>query len=112
MDIKSTVRGNATIIEISGKLDSLTAPQAQQTIMPLLEAGPVVLDAGKLQYVSSAGLRMLLLVAKKLSSKNRKAVLSGVSADIQDVMKMTGFDHMFEFHPTLDAALAAAGKPA
>lgn len=112
MDIKRTARGNVTIIEITGKLDSNTSPAAQQTVMPLLDAGPVVVDAGRLEYVSSAGMRMLLLAAKRLAVKNRKAILSGVSAEIQDIMKMTGFDHMFEFHPTLDSAVAAAGKPA
>lgn len=112
MEIKSYAKGNVTIIAISGKLDSNTSPAAQQEIVPRLDAGPVVIDASALDYVSSAGLRMLLLAAKQLARKNRKAVLAGVSAEIQDVMKMTGFDHMFEFHDTLDAAAASAGKAA
>ena len=112
MEIKSYVDGGITVIVITGKLDSNTSPAAQQEIIPKIDAGAVVIDAGKLEYVSSAGLRMLLLTAKKLATKNRKAILAAVSSEIQDVMKMTGFDHMFEFHPTLDAAVAAAGKAA
>ena len=110
MEIKSSEKGGVTIIAISGKLDSNTAPAAQQEIMPRLDLGPVVLDASRLDYVSSAGLRMLLLAAKKLAMKNRKTILAGVSLEIQDIMKMTGFDHMFEFHSTLDSAATAAGK--
>ena len=110
MEIKIHAKGNVTVIEISGKLDSNTAPVAQQEIMPKLDTGAVVIDASKLNYVSSAGLRMLLLAAKKLATKNRKAILAGMTPDNQDVMKMTGFDHMFEFYETIDEAVAAAEK--
>ena len=112
MEIRSYEKNSVTVIEITGKLDSNTSPVAQQEIMPKLESGSVVLDASRMEYVSSAGLRLLLLAAKKLAMKKRKAVLTGVSSEIRDVMKMTGFDHMFECHPTLDAAVAAAGKAA
>ncbi len=112
MEIKSHARGNVTVIAITGKLDSNTSPAAQQEVMPKLDSGGVVIDASGLEYVSSAGLRLLLLAAKKLAMRNRRAVLTGVSSEISDVMKMTGFDHMFECHPTLEAAVAAAGKAA
>lgn len=102
---------NVTIIEISGKLDSNTAPEAQQFILPMVELGQdIILDAGNLEYISSAGLRTLLLVAKKLASKGSKAVLTGVSQEIKDIMEMTGFDHMFIYYSDNDQAFQTLQK--
>jgi anti-anti-sigma factor len=76
--------------------------------MPLIVPnGRLVLDLSACQYVSSAGLRVLLMVAKLLTSKKGRGALAGVSEEVMDVMEMTGFAHFFETHDTVESAVEA-----
>ena len=113
MEIKFTTDQNVSIVEMVGKLDSLTSPAAQEQIMANLQPGKeFVINAARLEYVSSAGIRVLLLIAKKLAAQGGKAVLAGLSAEVKDVMAMTGFDHMFIFQPDVRTALSTLRKDA
>jgi anti-anti-sigma factor len=108
MDITRTARDDVTVVAISGSLDGTTAPEAQGHIMPLIVPnGRLVLDLSACQYVSSAGLRVLLMVAKLLTSKKGRGALAGVSEEVMDVMEMTGFAHFFETHDTVESAVEA-----
>ncbi|MEW6754453.1 MAG: STAS domain-containing protein [Candidatus Latescibacterota bacterium] len=108
MDIKTTASDGVTVVAISGSLDGTSAPQAQGHIMPLIVPnGRLVLDMSACEYVSSAGLRVLLMIAKLLTSKKGQGVLAGVSAEVMDVMEMTGFAHFFDTHDTVESAVQA-----
>jgi anti-anti-sigma factor len=108
MEIKTEKQGDITVLSLIGRLDSPAAPESQEKMMPVLNQGSrFVIDACKLEYVSSAGLRVLLLAAKKVAAKDGKAVMAGLSEEIKDIMKMTGFDHMFEYHPDVASASKA-----
>ena len=76
--------------------------------MPLI--GPnslLVLDMEQCDYISSAGLRVMLMVAKMLANKKGKVALAGLSEEIYDVMEMTGFAHFFEIYDTVSEAVEA-----
>ncbi len=89
---------DTNVVQLVGKLDSNTAGQVQEKVSPLLDGGDhLTFDVSALEYISSAGLRVLLLFAKKLSARGDKVMMSGVSSQIKDIMVMTGFDHMFDF---------------
>jgi len=108
MDITKTVRDGVSVIAISGSLDSTTAPRAQDEVLPLIASGCcLVLDLSQCEYVSSAGLRVLLMIAKQLAAKNGRWAISGLSAEIKDVMEMTGFAAFFATFGTVAEALAA-----
>lgn len=100
-----------TIIQLPCNLDGTTSNEAQEKIMPLL-VGPccLVLDLGQCDYISSAGLRVLLMMAKHLGSTGGKLGLCGVSSEIMDIMDMTGFIGFFKIYDTVDAAVAATLK--
>src|SRR6476661_6412976 len=101
---------NVTTIELEGSIDGKTAPQFREEIRPALDsANRAILDLTKVGYLSSAGLRLLLLVYREFTAKQGKLVLAGVSSDIQAVMSHTGFIAFFTLAADKDKALEAIG---
>jgi anti-sigma B factor antagonist len=97
-----------TVVEISGEIDGKTAPAAQEKVVPLTQSGgKLLLDMSKVSYMSSAGLRVLLLLYRQMASNNGQIALVGLSEDIKDTMSVTGFLKFFVTSDTLDSALAA-----
>ena len=109
MDITTAVRDGVTVISVSGNLDGATAPQAQDRIMTVIASDGcrLVLDLEKCPYISSAGLRVLLTIAKQLPAKKGRWAFAGLSEEVKDVMDMTGFSGFFSVYKTVDEALAA-----
>ncbi len=92
MTIERSNQDDAITLSLSGRLDTTTAPELQMTLIPVFDEGmPVVLDFAGLQYVSSAGLRVLLMGEKAAKAKGGSMALVNVSAEIMDVFNMTGF---------------------
>jgi anti-sigma B factor antagonist len=105
-----TVR-QVAVVEITGELDGKTAPEAQERILPLVQPGcKIVLDMTKVSYMSSAGLRLFLLLNRKISSHNGRIALIGISEEIRDTMDMTGFLSYFTTFETLNAGLDALAQ--
>lgn len=89
--------------QVGSVLDSTTCNDEQAQIVRLIEQQhPVVLDLSKCTYVSSAGLRVMLYAYKIAKAKGLSIYLVGVSSEIQDVMRMTGFDRFFKFYQNID----------
>ena len=108
MEIKTITQDSATIVKISGSLDGNTVNEAQDKVMPLLNGKvSLVLDLADCGYISSAGLRLLLMAAKQLSTQSGVLVLSGVSPEIKDVMEMTGFSNFFKTFDSVSDAVTA-----
>ncbi|MCF8369989.1 MAG: STAS domain-containing protein [Bacteroidales bacterium] len=106
IEIKTT--NDILIITLEGSIDSQTAAEVQKTV---LEASSdhknVILELSKVGFVSSAGLRVLLMLYRQIKAKNGKVILVGVSEEISEVMSMTGFINFFEMVDTVDNALSA-----
>ncbi len=106
MEIKIGNRDGATVVELIGNLDGNTSPEVQDKLEPLIEAKCcLVLDMSKCGYVSSAGLRVLLMLAKHLTAREGHLALTGVCPEIKDVMEMTGFINFFKLYNTLEEVL-------
>ncbi|MFA6216948.1 MAG: STAS domain-containing protein [Candidatus Omnitrophota bacterium] len=113
MEIKTTTQGGATIIKISGSLDGNTVNDAQEKILPILTSKmSMLIDLKDCSYISSAGLRLLLMAAKQLSTQGGILLLSGLCDEIKDVMEMTGFSNFFRTFDSIPAALKALEKEA
>ena len=83
--------GNETTIEIAGRLDTNTAPVLDKTIMEDLgDTKSLILDVKELEYISSAGLRVLLGAQKKLQKVGSMKV-TRVREEVMEVFEMTGF---------------------
>ena len=89
IEIKKT--GNETVIEVVGRLDTTTAPALDKTIAENTEnTTSLVLDMNGLEYISSAGLRVLLTAQKKMNQIGTMKVIN-VCEEVMDVFEMTGF---------------------
>lgn len=92
MNIAKTKNDDTTTLALSGRLDTTTAPQLQETLIPEFDHSKnVVLDFAELVYVSSAGLRVLLMGEKTAKAKGGRFTLIHVSSEIMEVFEMTGF---------------------
>ena len=89
IEIKKTEE--ETIIEIVGRLDTITAPALDKTINEdIADTKKLVLDVKGMEYISSAGLRVLLAAQKKMQ-KIGSMKLIGVCEEVMEVFEMTGF---------------------
>ena len=89
IEIKKT--RTATVIEIAGRLDTTTAPVLDKTICEdISENSDLTLDLKNLEYISSAGLRVLLSAQKRMQ-KSGSMKLRNVCEEVMDVFEMTGF---------------------
>jgi anti-anti-sigma factor len=108
MEIKNISRESVTIIQLSGNLDGNTANQVQEEISPLItDSGKLILEMSGCHYVSSAGLRVLLMLAKQTTAKKGKLAICDLLEEVKDVMDMTGFINFFIITDTMEAALLA-----
>ena len=83
---------------LSGRLDAAQAPTAQ-AFLDRIEDGVVALDCTALDYLSSAGLGVLLKTQKRLMGRGGRMRLIGVSAHLRDIFTYSGFDRIFEIEP-------------
>ncbi|HBU12906.1 MAG TPA: anti-sigma factor antagonist [Clostridiales bacterium] len=95
MTIDKTQGNGKTTFALAGRLDTTTAPQLQDALLPAFdETKDIVLDFAQLAYVSSAGLRVLLIGQKEAKKRGGSMALCHVSEEIMDVLEMTGFVNM------------------
>lgn len=81
-----------TTLALSGRLDTVTAPELEAQLHTLLpQTSALVLDFSALDYISSAGLRVLLVAQKEMNKKNGQMTLSHVNESVMEVLEMTGF---------------------
>jgi len=110
MNITEEARGDAFLISASGRLDSSTAGELEAVLPDRVGAHDrLVLSLADVPYVSSAGLRVLLIGAKTARAKGHRLVLAGLSASVREVFDISGFTSIFSIEPDVESALATLG---
>ena len=106
MEISERKAGNVCVVGISGRLDSATSDGLGQRLHHLIDRGErrLVIDADKLDYISSTGLRVLLVAAKRLKAAEGKIVLSSLKPHILEVFEIAGFKSIFPIYADADQA--------
>jgi anti-anti-sigma factor len=95
MKITERRNDNATMLVIWGRIDTLTSPKLQQAVLNAFQKSKdVVLDFEEVEYISSAGLRVLLIGYKAARSKNGSLKLTKVKPAVMEVLTMTGFQEI------------------
>ncbi len=109
MEISQTTQHGVTVVAVNGRLDASNAGELEQQLLALVAAGTdrLVIDCAGLEYISSAGLRVFLMVAKRLGAPQGKLALAAVRAQIRDVLDIAGFSSILAIHATRDQAVAA-----
>ena len=98
MEINIT-QGLQTTISVAGRLDTVSASDFEKAIAPVIagDMKDVVLDCSALDYISSSGLRLFLLLQKGANSKQGQLILKSMKPEIKEIFDMTGFSAMFHF---------------
>jgi anti-anti-sigma factor len=108
MEISTRTSNDIHIVVIAGSLDSTTSPEAQKALDAVLAgARKVVLDFSALDYISSAGLRVLLGAAKKLRTSGGTLRMFGLNQSVREVFDISGFSSILAVYPTEAEALGA-----
>jgi anti-sigma B factor antagonist len=107
MKVTITEQGEVAVVEVSGDIDSKTAPEFERSAKAAMDMSKkIAIDLTAVEFMSSAGLRVLLMVYRNIKAQSGKVVLVGVSEDIQDVMSTTGFINFFTIVEKLDEGIS------
>ena len=108
MHITTRTQQGVIVVAVAGKLDSNTSPEAQRALEAILADGglKVVVDFTALDYISSAGLRVLLGAAKRLTGTGKALRLFGLNDTVREVFQISGFSTILNVFPTESDALA------
>lgn len=112
MEISESKVDNQIVVSLGGRIDSTAAVEFEEKLIQTIDGGArtLVVDFQKVQFISSAGLRVLLLAAKKVKPYSGKILLSGMSKDVREVFDISGFSSIFEIHDDVAGAVNAAKK--
>ena len=107
MEIWEDRQDGVVILAVQGKFDATTAPLFAQRVLPLLEKGEtrILVDMERLDYISSAALRVLLQTAKKAGAAEGKVALASLPGHIREIFDMAGFTQIFPIYPSRAEAL-------
>jgi len=111
MEILKRKEKDALVISLKGRLDAVTTPVLEKDLTELLAGGErfLVLDLGDLDYISSAGLRTLLVVTKRLREKQGRLLLASLKSVVREVFEISGFSSIIPIFESVDAAISSPG---
>lgn len=108
MNIVFQQENGVTVALMSGRLDSVTSPTAERELSAGLErSAGFLIDLGELEYVSSAGLRVFLMLAKQARASAKALGLCSLRREVSDVFEISGFSTLFTLFPGRAAGIQA-----
>jgi len=107
MRIIATTTGPVTIAAFEGRLDTLTTPNAEDALLPLVKQGSVVANFEAVGYVSSTGLRLLLKAAKLAKASGHSFSVCALQPLVREVIEISGFEKIIPIYASQADALAA-----
>lgn len=107
MDITTRSVDQVKIVDFNGNLDTNTAPQAESLLKDLVDGGDkkILINLLKLDYISSAGLRVFLATAKQLKTEGGEMRLCNLNETVQEIFDISGFSMIFTVKPNEEEAL-------
>jgi len=100
MEAQVEEKGDVVVVRMEGRLDAASSPQLEKQIHSIIDTGhfKMVLNFAGVDYLSSAGMRLMLAVSKKLKSLEGKVVACNLNPEVMEVIKMAGFDQVIEIY--------------
>ena len=107
VQIHTSKEGNGTVVQLQGKVDATSAPSVEQALVGVIDQGEkrLVLDCAGLDFISSAGLRSLLLAVKKMKAAGGAISLAALQPNVKEVFDISGFSALFTIHGSRADAL-------
>lgn len=111
MNLQSNKEEGILTISVDGKIDGATSPELEGRLAEWLDQGEtrIILDLQEVFYISSAGLRVVLMGVKRLKNKGR-LVLAGLKPPVKEIFELAGFDTILEIFPEPAAAREAFSR--
>jgi len=111
MNVQVEHHDKVLVAKVEGRVDSSNSQDFERQLQGAIgeDVQAVVVDLGQLAYISSAGLRVVLLVAKTLGQRNVSISLCALGDPVQSVFEISGFNRIIQIYDTQADALAAAG---
>ena len=111
--IETETDGDVVVAALVGRLDSSNSKDLEQELMRHIDGrDAVVLDFRRLDYISSAGLRVVLLTGKKMRASRGRLALCNLPEPVREVFEISGFLSIFSVYDDRGAAVSAVAKPA
>jgi anti-sigma B factor antagonist len=109
MNIETRELKHANVIKVTGRVDSATAPELEKALQALMDAerSRIVLDLQETDYMSSAGLRVLVATHKTAKKNGGGLCLAQPSARVMEVLELAGLTPVFEIYPDVVAAVGS-----
>lgn len=107
MEISEAKSREVLLVGLKGRLDAASSGAVEKRLLELIQDGEkwIVLDLGQLDYISSIGLRVFMVTAKRLKTVKGGVVVCSLQSSIEQVFKISGFGRIFSIFPDRDAAL-------
>jgi anti-anti-sigma factor len=107
MEVKGQKQDDFFVVNVSGRMDAVSAPKFEKACLEWLEQGEsqFLADLEGLEYMSSAGLRSILIVGKKVKSAGGKLSFCSLSPNVAHVFSISNFASMFTVHDSFEKAL-------
>ena len=111
MEISTREVSDVLVVDMAGRLDTSTSGKAYDEMVRIAKSGAnkVVLNLDKLEYVSSAGLRVILTAAKLLQASTGEMKICHANGVVKEVLEMSGFDSLIRIYADENDAIAAFG---
>lgn len=110
LEISTFHQSSTLIVHMKGRIDASSAKDLEQQVLQHIQAGEtqLILDFSEVDYISSAGLRVVLLIAKQLNGKGGSFKLCKMNEIILNVFEISGFSQLFSIFNTLEDAIAGS----
>jgi anti-sigma B factor antagonist/stage II sporulation protein AA (anti-sigma F factor antagonist) len=106
VEINVEQEGDILIVRLDGRLDASTTPVVEKKLAKVLEASKkMAIDFTNVDYLSSAGMRLLLSMTKKMHAKEGQICFFGMSEDVLEIIRMAGFERILKIFNTKSEAL-------
>lgn len=98
MELVITTESNKTMAAVTGRLDATNSEEFEQKMQPMLsgENPDITIDCSKLDYISSSGLRLFLILQKSVNTRNGKMTIRNLKPEIKEIFDMTGFSTIMQ----------------
>ncbi len=110
MNVTTRDIDGTSVVRVQGRLDTATAPSLETTCSELIGSGAkrVVIEMAQLEYLSSAGIRVVLAAAKRLQAGGGQLTVCGAKGIVLETLQVSGIPEIIPVCPTLDDALDEA----
>lgn len=104
LDIACENQGQILVARLSGRIDAAASRVFEEQALAWLESGArnLVMDLSSISYISSAGLRVFLLIAKKVKEVEGSVKLCALTPAVNDVFEISGFSRLFSIYPSVE----------